>query len=199
MAIARTSAAGATGHLRILHGHDLREENLAGRLLAGRPGPAVGEGVGQERRRIQKGPGRVSESHRVGGFVRGGSARQAQLSAGGAARGRPCQLPYRATDLRPAGARRLEGLTNRMFASVRALLTGIVDYAGLFPPAELPLNEAIRNYARYRTAPESWMLGRFICPAARLTELSPYVEELFHDGRSLAVSALGRGGKDGAN
>jgi hypothetical protein len=83
-----------------------------------------------------------------------------------------------------------------MLSSVRALLTGIVDYAGLFPPAQLPLDAAIRNYARYRAEPESWMLGRFICPAVRLGELSPFIGELFNDGPPLAVSALGRGGKD---
>jgi hypothetical protein len=75
-------------------------------------------------------------------------------------------------------------------------MTSIVDYAGLFPPAQLPLEESIRNYARYRNEPESWMLGRFICPATRLAELSPFVDELFRDGPPLAVSALGRGGKD---
>jgi hypothetical protein len=79
-----------------------------------------------------------------------------------------------------------------MFASVRAMFSGIVDYAGMFPPAQLPLEQAIHNYARYRTEPESWMLGRFVCPAARLEELSPFVEELFREGPPLAISALGR-------
>jgi hypothetical protein len=83
-----------------------------------------------------------------------------------------------------------------MVPSLRVLLTNIVDYAGLFPPARLPLDESIRNYARYRDGPESWMLGRFICPAARLAELSPFVDELFRDGPPLDVAALGRGGKD---
>ena len=46
-----------------------------------------------------------------------------------------------------------------MNASLRALLTGVVDYAGLFPPARLPLDEAIRNYARYRQGSDAWMLG----------------------------------------
>lgn len=81
-----------------------------------------------------------------------------------------------------------------MRASLRALLTGIIDYAGLFPPAKLPMEPAIRNCARYRSEPEAWMLGRFICPAARLAELSPFVEELFASGAPLGVSALGRGG-----
>jgi hypothetical protein len=80
-----------------------------------------------------------------------------------------------------------------MNASLRTLLTGILDYAGLFPPAKLPLDQAIRNHVCYRSQPEAWMLGRFICPAARLAELSPFVEEL-PTGPPLAISALGRGG-----
>ena len=32
--------------------------------------------------------------------------------------------------------------------SVRAFLAGIIDYAGLFPPAKLPLEKAIRNSVR---------------------------------------------------
>ena len=76
-----------------------------------------------------------------------------------------------------------------MLASVRAMFAGIVDYAGMFPPANLPLEQAIRNYARYRQEPESWMLGRFVCPAEQLAELSPFVDELFRDGPPLAVAA----------
>src|SRR6516165_753901 len=86
-----------------------------------------------------------------------------------------------------------------MLPSVRALLSRIVDYAGMFPPAQLPLEEAIRNHARYRNEPESWMLGRFVCPAARLQELSPFIDELFSDGPSLAISVLGRSGRSGSD
>jgi hypothetical protein len=83
-------------------------------------------------------------------------------------------------------------------ASLRALMAGIIDYAGLFPPAALPLDEAIRNYARYLNDPDRWMLGRFICPVARLGELLPYLQELFDPADPLVISALGRGGKDAA-
>jgi hypothetical protein len=55
--------------------------------------------------------------------------------------------------------------------SVKALLSSIVDYAGLFPPAKLGMGEAMANYARYQTTPYSWMLGRFVVPASRLNEL----------------------------
>jgi hypothetical protein len=47
--------------------------------------------------------------------------------------------------------------------AVRVLLDGIVDYAGLFPPAALGMPEAVRNYARYRGGDAGWMLGRFVC------------------------------------
>ncbi|MEE9296635.1 MAG: hypothetical protein V3W34_16955 [Phycisphaerae bacterium] len=84
-----------------------------------------------------------------------------------------------------------------MLASVRVLLSDILDYAGLFPPATLQLDEAIRNYARYLREPEAWMLARFICPASRLGELAPYVDELFSSGLSLRLSVLGCGGETG--
>jgi hypothetical protein len=83
-----------------------------------------------------------------------------------------------------------------MSASLRALLTGIVDYAGLFPPTKLDLEPALRNYAAYRKSGDRWMLGRFIIPAARLAELDPH-EALFHDDPPFVFSVLGRSGKTG--
>ncbi|MBV9217687.1 MAG: hypothetical protein JO053_16080 [Acidobacteria bacterium] len=55
-------------------------------------------------------------------------------------------------------------------ASVRALLIGAIDYAGLFPPAGLSMPEAVINYATYRNSNYNWMLGRFVVTAARLGE-----------------------------
>ncbi len=82
-----------------------------------------------------------------------------------------------------------------MHASLHALVSDIVDYAGMFPPANLDLGAAIRNYARYGHEPEAWMLGRLICPASRLGELQPYVEGLFNAGPVLRLSILARGGQ----
>lgn len=58
-----------------------------------------------------------------------------------------------------------------MHSSIKALLSSVVDYAGLFPPAKLDMEEAMANYARDQMAPYSWMLGRFVVPASRLNEL----------------------------
>ncbi|HWA41435.1 MAG TPA: hypothetical protein VG712_07495 [Gemmatimonadales bacterium] len=57
-------------------------------------------------------------------------------------------------------------------SALRTLLTGLVDYAGLFPPAELPLAQAVENYASYRRGPHAWMLGRFVLPVSLLTEFA---------------------------
>jgi hypothetical protein len=57
-------------------------------------------------------------------------------------------------------------------SAARALLTGIVDYAGLFPPAALDMSAAVQNYARYLGESDAWMLGRFVVPVARLEEFS---------------------------
>jgi hypothetical protein len=80
-------------------------------------------------------------------------------------------------------------------ASLRAFMANLIDYAGLFPPANLVLPEAIQNYARYRQSPDRWMLSRFIIPAAQLGELSAF-GDLFRGGDPFVFSALGRGGRD---
>ena len=55
-------------------------------------------------------------------------------------------------------------------ASLRLLLRGVVDYAGLFPPAGLSMADAVAQYARHHGETNAWMLGRFVLPAARLDE-----------------------------
>lgn len=58
-----------------------------------------------------------------------------------------------------------------MKQSLRVLLESLIDYAGLFPPAGLPMGEAVANYDRYRRGPDAWMLGRFVVPLARVGEV----------------------------
>lgn len=49
------------------------------------------------------------------------------------------------------------------------LVQGLVDDAGLFPPAWLPMDEAL---ARFRASCSPMLSGRFLCPADRVDELS---------------------------
>ena len=56
--------------------------------------------------------------------------------------------------------------------ALRALVAGLVDYAGLFPPAALTMSAAMTAYAEYLASGDAWMLGRFVVPVARLDELA---------------------------
>jgi hypothetical protein len=55
-------------------------------------------------------------------------------------------------------------------SSLRALLEGLIDYAGLFPPASLDMKTAVAKYAGYLASEHRWMLGRFIVPVTSLGE-----------------------------
>ncbi len=54
--------------------------------------------------------------------------------------------------------------------AIHALMGGLVDYAGLFPPTKLSMTEAVRNYAQYVASNDAWMLGRFILPVSKIEE-----------------------------
>jgi hypothetical protein len=83
-----------------------------------------------------------------------------------------------------------------LLPSLYCFLYKIIDYAGLFPPASLPLEDAIRNYIQYRTMPEKWMLSRFIIPATKLRDLSRLIDSGLAWEGPLTVSVLGQGGAD---
>ncbi len=53
----------------------------------------------------------------------------------------------------------------------RTLLARAFDYAGLFPPASLPMRTALAEYRAARAGRDAWALGRFVVPAGRLDEL----------------------------
>jgi len=48
--------------------------------------------------------------------------------------------------------------------ALNELLHASIDYAGLFPPAQLDMTTAVENYARYLASDSAWALGRFIVP-----------------------------------
>ncbi|MCH7604202.1 MAG: hypothetical protein IIB54_15705 [Planctomycetes bacterium] len=54
--------------------------------------------------------------------------------------------------------------------SVGSLLNGIIDYAGLFPPAKLDMPHAVEKYATHAASDESWMLSRLILPVSKMDE-----------------------------
>ena len=60
-----------------------------------------------------------------------------------------------------------------MKASLRNFMSGLIDYAGLFPPAGLDVQTALANYAGYLEGEDGWMLGRCVVPAAQLHLAAP--------------------------
>lgn len=65
-----------------------------------------------------------------------------------------------------------------------ALLNGLIDYAGLFPPAGEDMRTAVHNYAEYLRGPDRGALGRFIVPLARLGEFEDAAADLLPRGAS---------------
>lgn len=64
----------------------------------------------------------------------------------------------------------LTAIESHELESVRAMLSGAIDYAGLFPPSQLSMPEAVINFATYRNSNYSWMLGRFVVGVGQLNE-----------------------------
>ncbi len=54
----------------------------------------------------------------------------------------------------------------------RAFFAGLLDYAGLFPPAQLAPDVVRENYEHYRGGANAWFLGRLLSPAAKVTEFA---------------------------
>jgi hypothetical protein len=61
------------------------------------------------------------------------------------------------------------------WAPLPLLMAGMIDYAGLFPPAALDMRTTVANYASYLSGAHCWALGRLIVPAARLEEFKSAV------------------------
>ena len=85
-------------------------------------------------------------------------------------------------------------------SAARALLGRILEYAGLFPPASLEIESALRNYQRYAETDEFWLLGGFVLPASRLAEFAGAFERVWGSERerpwTLSVVCAGENADD---
>jgi hypothetical protein len=77
-----------------------------------------------------------------------------------------------------------------MNGALRAMLEGVIDYAGLFPPAKLPLPEALGEYLEIVSGPDKWIVDRFACPVGKLPDLAVQLNE-HPDEPFVAVSVIG--------
>jgi hypothetical protein len=57
--------------------------------------------------------------------------------------------------------------------TIDVFMRQILDYAGMFPPAKLPPDEAVRNFQDYQHHEHADFLGRFVAPLAQLPSPRP--------------------------
>lgn len=74
--------------------------------------------------------------------------------------------------------------------SSAAFFRALIDYAGLFPPAGLALEEAVKNYRGYLDHPKRWVLSRFIVTPAQLGRMTPDLANLFSSQQKLDISLV---------
>lgn len=78
--------------------------------------------------------------------------------------------------------------------SLKQLITHLIDYAGLFPPASLPLKEAYEQFTGYINESDEWILSKFICPAKQLSSLAELINSDENNYKPFSISVLGRSG-----
>lgn len=67
---------------------------------------------------------------------------------------------------------------------LNALLTGVVDYAGLFPPEKLPLPEALSAYESYLRHEWESAIARFVLPTSHFAPAAPLLAASFAEVRA---------------
>lgn len=76
-------------------------------------------------------------------------------------------------------------------SQLREFFAGMIDYAGLFPPAALDMDSAVREYARHSAGSDADLLGRFVVPVSRLDEFAVAASPHFSaNGDRWKVSAI---------
>jgi len=76
--------------------------------------------------------------------------------------------------------------------AIHALLHGLIDYAGLFPPSAHDMMTAVRNYSSYQMSEHAYALGRFVLPAQRLEEFIAAFNEAccYEQGKPWLLSVI---------
>ena len=58
----------------------------------------------------------------------------------------------------------------------------LIDYAGVFPPASLAVEDAVREYRARTEGPDAWAIGRFLVRASQLESLGAVATSTFRRG-----------------
>lgn len=75
-------------------------------------------------------------------------------------------------------------------SAMDSLVSGLIDYAGLYPPAALGMCRAVRNYLSYEKGKRAASLGRFIVDLNRLAELGDEADESLREFRLSVIAPV---------
>ncbi len=57
-------------------------------------------------------------------------------------------------------------------------MKGLIDYAGMYPPANLDLSTAFKGYLKYLNSEDEWMMDKFICSIKSFEEFTNHETDL---------------------
>jgi hypothetical protein len=80
--------------------------------------------------------------------------------------------------------------------AIESVLRGLIDYAGLYPPASLDMRTALCSYLGHAKSKYAAVLGRFIVDLNRIPELRTIAGDSLHD---LKLSVIGPASADWDN
>jgi hypothetical protein len=83
----------------------------------------------------------------------------------------------------------IRGAVKKEMNAIYSLLAGLIDYAGLYPPAALDMQSAVRNYLNYRQGRHGFVLGHFIVDLIRLAELREFAGQSLREMRLSVVGS----------
>lgn len=72
---------------------------------------------------------------------------------------------------------------------LRKLLTGAIDYAGLFPPAKKPVAEALHEYQNL--GPQAFLVSRFVCASGKLADANQTLRDNAYRDKPLPATIVG--------
>lgn len=78
-----------------------------------------------------------------------------------------------------------------MIKSLQQLLAAGINYAGLYPPADLKLQEALRSYIDFSHSKYEWMLSSFVMPHNELPSLANFADRKHHLKGPLSLCITG--------
>lgn len=77
-------------------------------------------------------------------------------------------------------------------SSARIFFEGLLDYAGLFPPASLSVRDAIAHYVAYRAQPYGWLMSRFVLGSTHLSDIGEPSSHGFTREAPLKIALVSR-------